>query len=150
MSAIAGFFGRLFGTEKALEGIVNGVSSGIDKLVYTSEEKADDAAKERAEARGMVVRWLEATQGQNLARRTIALAITAIWLGDFVAMQICGCVAVFLRDPGTITALGRVFQEGMEYISSPVMLILAFYFAAPQMGDIARAVVAKMSKEVTK
>lgn len=148
MGAISSFFGRLFGTEKALEGIVNGVSSGIDKLIYTKEEQADDASKERAEARSMVVKWLEVTQGQNLARRLIALAITTVWLGDFLAMQICGAVSVFLKDPETIVALGKVFSEGMDYINGAVMLILAFYFAAPQMGQIANAVVAKMSQGV--
>ena len=48
------FIGKLFGTEKALSGIVNGVTNGLDALVYTDEEKAGEAAKDRSEARAMV------------------------------------------------------------------------------------------------
>ena len=72
------FFGRLFGTEKALEGVVEGVSKSLDALIYTDEEKAKEAARDRSEARRMVVDWLAATQGQNLARRLIALSITGV------------------------------------------------------------------------
>ena len=60
-----GFWGKLFGTEKALSGIVDGVTKGLDALVYTDEEKAKDAAADRTEARQMVVGWMAATQGQT-------------------------------------------------------------------------------------
>ena len=78
------FWGKLFGTEKALNGIVDGVTNGLDALVYTDEEKAADAAADRSEARKMVVGWMAATQGQNLARRLIALSITGTWLGMYL------------------------------------------------------------------
>ncbi len=44
------FIGKLFGSDKSVETIVSGVSRGLDSLVYTDEEKANAAAKERAEA----------------------------------------------------------------------------------------------------
>jgi hypothetical protein len=78
------FWGKLFGTEKALNGIVDGVTNGLDALVYTDEEKAADAAADRSEARKMVVQWMAATQGQNLARRLIALSITGVWLSMYL------------------------------------------------------------------
>ena len=45
------FLGRLFGTEKALTEIVKAGRDGLDALVYTSEEKAADAAAAITEAR---------------------------------------------------------------------------------------------------
>jgi hypothetical protein len=68
------FWGKIFGTENAINTTISAVKDGLDALVYTDEEKAGDAAKERTQARSMVVDWMQATQGQNLARRLIALA----------------------------------------------------------------------------
>lgn len=143
-----GFFGKLFGSEKALSGIVNGVTNGLDKLVYTDEEKAGDAAKDRTEARQMVVQWMTATQGQNLARRLIALSITGVWLLQYVAAQFFGLVSVWSSKPENWQGSAKVMTEGAGQMNSAVMLILAFYFAAPHMGDIAKAVTSKFTRNV--
>lgn len=147
------FIGRLFGTEKALSGIVDGVSKGLDALVYTDEEKAGDAAKDRTEARQMVVQWMVATQGQNLARRLIALSITGVWLMMYLFSVFCGMVAVFTNEAGVITAekinmVSAIAKNSAMDMNPAVMLILAFYFAAPHMGDIAKAVTGKFSNSV--
>ena len=47
--------GKIFGTDKAITAVISNVSKGLDALVYTDEEKAGDAAKDRSEARKMVV-----------------------------------------------------------------------------------------------
>lgn len=153
--SISGFFGKLFGTEKALTGIVDGVTNGLDALVYTDEEKAGDAAKDRSEARQMVVQWMAATQGQNLARRLIALSITGIWLGMYVFSVLCTMVAVFTNDAGTVTAaklhaVGGIAQSAAIDMNPAVMLILAFYFAAPHMGDIAKAVTGRFTQSMNR
>lgn len=145
--------GRLFGSEKALESVVDGVSKGLDALVYTDEEKAGDAAKDRTEARAMVVQWMQSTQGQNLARRLIALAITGVWLCMYLLSAFCGMVAVFTNTSGVVTAekvgqVGIIAQQAAMDMNPAVMLILAFYFAAPHMGDIAKAVVGKFTGTV--
>ncbi len=147
------FFGRLFGTEKALEGVVEGVSKSLDALIYTDEEKAKEAARDRSEARRMVVDWLAATQGQNLARRLIALCITGVWLGMYLISVLAGMFAVFTNDSGAITAekfnqVSTLAQKAAFDMSPAVMLILAFYFAAPHMGDIAKAVTSRFVKDV--
>lgn len=152
---IGSFFGKLFGTEKALGGIVDGVTNGLDALVYTDEERAGDAAKDRSEARQMVVQWMASTQGQNLARRLIALAITGTWLGMYLLSVVCGMVAVFVNDGGAVTAdkvnaVGSIAKNAAMDMNPAVMLILAFYFAAPHMGDIAKAVTGKFTQSVNK
>jgi len=144
------FWGKLFGTDKALTAVVDGVSSGLDKLVYTDEEKADAAARERTEARQMVVGWMAATQGQNLARRLIALSITGVWLIDIILAQVAGAVAIFVEDSAKVEELAKFMMEGAMEMNSAVMLILAFYFAAPHMGDIAKAVTGRMTKDINK
>lgn len=155
------FFGKLFGSEKALDSIVSGAVRGLDALVYTDEEKAGDAAADRTEARRMVVAWMAATQGQNLARRLIALSITAVWLSQFVIAQALSIAAVW-ASPSRITAEGlqiigtadrlkesaAVMTTGAGAMNGAVMLILAFYFAAPHMGDIAKAVTGKFTRSV--
>ena len=145
-----GFLGKLFGTEKALSGIVDGVTNGLDALVYTDEEKAGDAAKDRSEARQMVVQWMAATQGQNLARRLIALSITGVWLLQYIVAQVASMVAIWSDDPEQWNGASELMRAGAGDMSSAVMLILAFYFAAPHMGDIAKAVTGKFTNSVNK
>ncbi|ARB06265.1 hypothetical protein SppYZU01_28 [Shewanella phage SppYZU01] len=149
------FWGKLFGTEKALNGIVDGVTNGLDALVYTDEEKAADAAADRSEARKMVVQWMAATQGQNLARRLIALSITGVWLSMYLLSVLCATVAVFTDTTGVVTAekinqVGTIAKGAAMDMNPAVMLILAFYFAAPHMGDIAKAVTGKFTQSVNK
>jgi hypothetical protein len=149
------FWGKLFGTEKALNGIVDGVTNGLDALVYTDEEKAADAAADRSEARKMVVQWMAATQGQNLARRLIALSITGVWLSMYLLSVLCAMVAVFTNADGVVTAekinqVGTIAKGAAMDMNPAVMLILAFYFAAPHMGDIAKAVTGKFTQSVNK
>lgn len=142
----SGFIGKLFGSEKALSGIVEGVANGLDALVYTDEEKAGDAAKDRKKARQMVVQWMNATQGQNLARRLIALSITGVWLSMYILSVGTNMIAVFLDDKGKALEVATIARDSAGDMSSAVMLILAFYFAAPHMGDIAAAAIGKFGK----
>jgi len=149
------FWGKLFGTEKALSGIVDGVTNGLDALVYTDEEKASDAAADRSEARQMVVGWMAATQGQNLARRLIALSITGVWLSMYLLSVLCAMVAVFTNSAGVVTAeeltaVGVIAESAGADMNPAVMLVLAFYFSAPRVGDIAKAVTSRFTKDVNK
>lgn len=167
ISAIGGFFGRLFGTEKAAEKLVDSAVNALDKLVYTSEEKAEDNAKSVTEARQMVVNWLACTQGQNLARRLLALSLSTVWLSQkIICMALIsiapwcdGLVAQQVRNPvtqvlETITvttgelmlvsanALGDFAQD----MTGAMMLVLAFYFAAPHMDKIVVSAINKFGK----
>ena len=146
-----GFLGKIFGSDKALGDIVDGVASGLDKLVYTGQEKAEDRAASVTEARKMVVEWMRATQGQNLARRLIALSITFVWLLQFIIAQGLTMASVFMASSTSIklVAASDVMRQGAEAMNSAVMLILAFYFAAPHMGDIAKAVTAKFTRSTS-
>ncbi len=145
------FWGKLFGTDEAIRGAVGAVKEGLDALVYTDEEKASDAAKERSEARSMLVGWMEATQGQNLARRLISLAITGVWLMQYIVSQIASSIAIFWTTKAQqLNELAKLQLESANDMSPAVMLILAFYFAAPHMGDFAKAVIGRFENKVNK
>ena len=141
------FLGKVFGGEKALTGIVEGASSALDALVYTDEEKAHAAAADRSEARKMVVAWMQSTQGQNLARRVIALAITATWLGMYITASLASILAVWAeRYTEKLVASAKIARDLATDMNPAVMLILAFYFAAPHMGEIAKTAIERMKK----
>ncbi len=146
------FFGRLFGSEKALDAVVGGAVRGLDALVYTSEEKAQDAARATTEARQMVVAWMAATQGQNLSRRLIALSITGVWLSQIVASQLLNVGSVWASPivSNKLIQSAKIMMAGSVAMGSAVMLILAFYFAAPHMGDIAKAATGRFTRDINK
>ena len=144
------FWGKIFGTEEAINSAVVAVKDGLDALVYTDEEKAGDAAKDRSEARSMLVGWMEATQGQNLARRLISLAITGVWLLQYVVAQIASSLAVFWNEAaGQLQALSALQLQSADNMSPAVMLILAFYFAAPHMSEVVKAFTERMVAKKT-
>ena len=141
------FLGKLFGAEKALTGIVNGASSALDALVYTDEENALAAAEQRSEARRMVVAWMQSTQGQNLARRLIALTITATWLTMYITASLASMLAVWRAQyTEKLLACAEIARDLANDMNPAVMLILAFYFAAPHMGEIAKTAIERMRK----
>lgn len=142
------FWGKVFGTDEAIKGAVEAVRDGLDALVYTNEEKAVDAAKERSEARSMLVGWMEATQGQNLARRLISLAITGVWLFQYIVAQMAMSIAIFWTTKANeLNDLATLNMKSADDMGSAVMLILAFYFAAPHMGDFAQAIVGRFKSK---
>lgn len=145
------FWGKIFGTDEAIKETIGAVRDGLDALVYTDEEKAQDAAKERAEARSMVVEWMAATSGQNLARRIISLAITGVWLMQYVGASLAGGVAIFWTSQAAkLNDLQVLMSTSAEGMQGAVMLILAFYFAAPHMGAFAEAIISKWKGKVAK
>lgn len=134
-----GILGRLFGTDEAIKSGVEVISKGLDALVYTDEEKAQDHAKTVTEARSMMIAWMEASQGQKLSRRIISLAITFTWLAMYIASML---LAVFGE-----TVSANIVGEFADSMNGAVMLILAFYFAAPHIGDVIKPAMEKFSKK---
>lgn len=140
-----GILGQLFGSEKVMDAAIGGITKGFDALVYTDEEKAGDAAKERSEARSMIVDWIKNSQGQNIARRLIALIITAVWLLMYLVSTGLDVAVVWidqsLRDQVSQSAIA--IGERADSMTGAMMLILAFYFAAPHMDKIVGAALGK-------
>ena len=146
LGAIGSTIGKIFGTDKAVSSLIDNTSSALDKLVYTKEEQAEDKAKATSEARGMVISWMQATSGQNLARRVIALVVTGLWTLNYVCINILSIVAVWVEDPEKLLASAKVISENCDQVTSAMMLVLAFYFSAPFMGDIAKGALSRFKK----
>ena len=67
----------------------------------------------------------------------------------------CAMAAVFTNSTGVVTAakiteVGVIASGAATEMNGAVMLILAFYFAAPHMGDIAKAVTGRFTKDINK
>lgn len=142
-----GLLGRIFGTDKAILEAVKTAKTGMDYLVYTDQEKAEAAAQERTEGRKMVVEWMRNTQGQNLARRFIAISVVCVWLTQIVIGQILLLFSVFLTFPENIMKAAGVMQEGAGDMEPSMMLVMTFYFAAPHMGAMAKAITGRFAKK---
>ena len=72
------FLGSLFGSAKAGEKIIDGVTSSIDKLWHTDEEKADDVAQARREGMTAYMAWLPGVtcnigKSQHMARTALKI-----------------------------------------------------------------------------
>ena len=138
-----GALGAIFGSPKTLGKIVGGVTKGLDALKYTSEEKAHDEQKAIEKAREQVVDFMEATKGQNMARRMIALIIVSIWSLSHGAIGVMAIASVFIRDVelvGKIMEASKLIGEQIQDINTEVILILGFYFGAPHVGEAVRLI----------
>lgn len=75
-----GFLGAIgswiSGGSKTADTVINDVSSGIDKLVYTDQEKSEAGMK----GFELLIKYQEATLPQNVARRQLALIMLVWWL----------------------------------------------------------------------
>jgi hypothetical protein len=147
-------FGRMFGSAKAGEAIIDGVSNGIDKMWHTAEEKADDAARAKREGMAVFMGWLESTSGSRIARRVIALIITFPWaLANFISL-ILDAAAPFIQGAETITEIingqavevlvlkGDKFAAAADSLSENALentelvgVVLLFYFGGPAAID---------------
>lgn len=145
--AISSAIGRVFGTDKAAESLIDNTANALDKLWYTKEEKAEDRAKSATEARGMVIEWMKATSGQNLARRLIALTVTIVWTTQYVTMMCLSVIGVWLENPDKTIESAKVIGEYAQNMNGAMMLILAFYFAAPHMGSLAQSALNKFGSD---
>lgn len=143
---MGGFLGRLLGSPKALTDTINAVSNGLDSLVYTKQEKAEDQAKAITEGRQMVIDWMKTTQGQNLSRRIIALSITFVWLFMFLARMVLPIIGIWAGGQQWDQS-ADVIGESIEQMTGAVMLILGFYFASPYLSGITKTAMNKFSKK---
>ena len=145
------FWGRLFGSSESIDKIVDHAASGLDKLWYTDEEKSEDAAKRRTESLSFFIEWLRATQGQNLARRFIAISSTLMWLTMYFISWTLEALSPWFSGQAVLVIDGEKIEVTTGYLMSlsaesingyavtmngAMMLILGFYFAAPHLDKI--------------
>jgi len=120
-----GFWGKLFGTDDVIKKTVDGVYNGIDKIVYTDEEKAEM----RLKAAESFLKLLKAYEPFKLAQRFLAMSVTLsyllIWLVS-AGLFIYGGV----NESNVIIETSKELAKwNNEMLGLPVSLILGFYFS---------------------
>ncbi len=108
----------IFGSSKNTETIVDGAVSGLDKMFFTKEEKAEA----NIQLGDWYLKYLSATQPQNLARRLIAMIIVLLW-----ALLIVSGVTIYKFDPGYSMF---IFDILANVVMNPFLMIMGFYFLA--------------------
>ena len=142
--------GSLFGSAKAGAAIVDGVKSAADKLFYTSEEKADDAAKARSEGFSVYMRWLESTSGSRLARRFLALGVFSIWALEHVTSVAMQITATFATAPEKYKEAAALLADHAADNNALVGVVLMFYFGGPVAMDGIKGLVGKWVDKTSK
>ena len=111
-----GVFDKLFGSDKQLDKLTTGAVSGLDKMFFTKEEKAE-ASQKLSE---WYLRYLEATQPQNIARRVIAFMVVGLW----TFLVLFGVMAKYFNDAYAV----YVFDTLENIVMNPFLMIVGFYF----------------------
>ena len=112
-----GILKRIFGDTDNAKTIVDGAVKGLDAIFFTKEEKSH-ASQKMAD---WYLKYLGATQPQNLARRWIAIIIVILW--GFLIL-----LAVFCQIIGATEIAKFIFNTLNELIHQPFMVIIGFYF----------------------
>ena len=113
-----GILSNIFGTSDNASKIVDGAISGIDKAFFTDEERAENGAK----IAEWYLRYLEASQPQNLARRLIAICVVSLWIALVVFS-----VAIYRIDEGWSL---YAFDTMTDVVLNPFLMVMGFYYAA--------------------
>jgi hypothetical protein len=144
------FIGKLLGSDKAAESLIDNVSKGIDKLYYSSEEQAEDKAVAVKEGNQVYIEWLKSTTGSALARRFIAITVTLVWALQYLGSLILSTLAPWMDDPDIIEAMmvsSEVLQNNGEQGNAAFMIVLSFYYLGNQGGALIQAAVDKFTKK---
>lgn len=125
-----GFLGRLFGTEKAIDnildkdnGLLSKAGSWVGGLSYTKEEKAE--AQERTREWGL--KQLEALAPFKVVQRILAFAVCSLWI--FVAINVVVCIYLESYNPSLTVKADMMAFAMSDYVFWPVMAVFALYFA---------------------
>ncbi len=117
-------FGWLFGESSSAKKTVDAVINTGDALFYTEEEKAQDSKLYR----DWYLKYLEATQPQNVARRLIAIVITGLW-------AVLVFVGAFAQALGQLETAEYIFKTLNDNVNMPFMIVIGFYFAKNIMAN---------------
>jgi hypothetical protein len=135
-----GIVSKLFGSSKSGEKLIEGAMSGIDKIWYTDEEKADDIQAAKRNVMTVYTKWLESTSSSRIARRVLAIGVFSMWALEHTTALGFRAASTFTNDTGVITA--AKFQEVALMLSNSademqplVAFVFAFYFGGPVLVD---------------
>ncbi|MCM2973788.1 hypothetical protein [Larsenimonas suaedae] len=127
-----GLWSSLFGSDNVIKKAADGIYNGVDKAIFTDEEKAT-----------RFMSLLKLYEPFKLAQRLLALSVTLPYV---VVWLLCACMLVFsgFVEPGygeQVSEAARALGElNNDTLARPVTLVLSFYFA----GGVLEGVVSKI------
>lgn len=120
-----GLFSFLSSNKKTVDKVVDGAISGIDKIFYTNEEKAD-ARRKLAEG---VQEFVKSTLDENTARSRTRRVIAIMIMGVFLILIIAAAVAYPFDE-----AYSNFLFEIVGDMSTFALMVAAFFFGAHMLG----------------
>ncbi len=122
-------FTWLFGDSNSANSTVEKAGKMLDDAFYTDQEKANNKNK----VLDWYLKYQEATAPQNVARRIIALIVTALW-----AFLVLLAVTVHFFEPEHVDGIFSdfIFKTLSENVNTPFSIIIGFYFAAHLMRGL--------------
>ena len=127
-----GLLSTIFAGPKSIDKAMDAAIATGDKLVFTKEEKAAHKAK----MADWFLRYLEATQPQNLARRFLAVIVAGLWAGMTALTVIVGIIEYLMGIPEMPIA-GWIYKVLKDIVLVPFGIVMAFYFAGHYLKQIA-------------
>lgn len=115
--------GKMFGDADVVKKAADGIYNGLDKAIFTKEEKAEFNQK-RME---LYLKFVEATAPYKIARRFIAIIITVVWALLVLACATLGIIGGF-DNPGAKDSAVFVLALLNEVVHWAILSVLGFYF----------------------
>lgn len=101
----------IFATPSDARKVADVVVKGVDAAWFTKEEQSE-----------WFLRYLEATQPQNLSRRIIAISVTGVW--------VLSALTLLLLTLAGLAPIAEAVFAFMNTIVNPVFyVVIGFYFA---------------------
>ena len=113
-----GILGFLTGNTKTANKVIDAGISGLDKLVFTDEEKADYNHKLQQLHLQFVKVAASETTAQSISRRLICLPVIYVWL-----LLIVADVVFDVLGMGPFESIG----EAIEQMNVPALAAIGFY-----------------------
>lgn len=135
-----GFFARLFGSDNVINKAVDGIYNGVDSIVYTDQEKAENENKKSS----LKVQLLNAYAPFKIAQRFIALIVGIPFVAIHLITFIAWIVSIFFlgSSPGynfTFEQLSLIGEWNNKTLGEPFAYIIGFYFFGGAAEGIVRA-----------
>lgn len=121
-----GVFSFLAGNSNAVEKVVSAGISGIDKLVFTEEEKADYHKKLQDLHLEFVKIAATESTAQSISRRLICMPVVYLWLALIVVNV--GCEVFTGNAYATIAA-------AIQQMNMPALAAIGFYVGRHMLSD---------------
>lgn len=118
---------RLFARPEDGTKIIDGAVKGLDALVFTEEERS----RANSKLSEWYLKYLAATEGQNLARRLIAVIVVWVWSG-LVILAVFARVAELWLQRGAEKYVYPLSDFILALLTDVVMIpfgvVIGFYF----------------------